>query len=183
MKYQINVLLSEEEYIKFNEFYTFKSFYGKKTGRIIMLLPTIFTLVIIGTVYVIVGINMFSHIFCLFFLIDLIVQFFRRDKFKKKIVQKSIKSLKKQGKLPYMSESVLEFYDDKIIEISKESRTELLYSAIERVSVLKDGTIYLHQNSAQAYPIPNSVFISEINYNEFLEFIKSKCRVIDYFVK
>lgn len=183
MKYKMNIFITEEEYIKFNEFVVFKSFYSKATGGFLKYLPVIFSIVTTILFYIIFGMNWFSNLYCIASVIEIIVHFFRIDKYTRKVVVKSLKISKKQGKLPYDSEMVLEFYDDKIIDISKSSKTELLYSAIERVSVLKDGTIYLHQNQAMSNIIPATIFNSGINYNEFLEFIKSKCSVIDYFEK
>ena len=97
------------------------------------------------------------------------------------ILKMQIKAMKKQGKLAYSPVSEMEFYEEYFAETTPENKTEQKYSAIERVSILSDRTMYIHVNNVMSYILPSPAFESEEQYNKFLAFIKTKCENIDTF--
>ncbi|MBR7133531.1 MAG: YcxB family protein [Clostridia bacterium] len=92
-----------------------------------------------------------------------------------------LKSLKKKGKMGYSPSSVIEFYEDVFVETTPDNKTEQKYSAIERVSIVDNKVIYIHVNNIMSYLLPFSCFESKEQYNEFFEFIKTKCSNIDIY--
>lgn len=92
-----------------------------------------------------------------------------------------MKGLKKKGKMSYSPVSVIEFYDDRLVEITQEQKIEQKYTAIERISVVDNRIIYIHVNHVMAYLLPLTCFESTEQYNDFLAFIKEKCNQIDIY--
>ena len=81
----------------------------------------------------------------------------------------------------YSPISEIEFNDESFIEITADNKTEQKYSAVERVSVLSDKVIYIHINNVMSYILPSSCFESKEQYNNFLDFMRSKCANIDVY--
>ena len=81
----------------------------------------------------------------------------------------------------YSPVSEIEFYDESFVEITPDSKTEQKYSAIERVSVITDKVVYIHVNNVMSYILPLSCFESKEQYNNFLDFVRSKCANIDVY--
>ena len=98
-----------------------------------------------------------------------------------KFVKKEIMNRKKQGKLPFEPNTVMEFYDDYFIDLTPDSKTEVKYSAIDRVSVINDKYIYLHLDSARAHLLTSFCFESKEQYDSFVDFIKTKCKNVDVY--
>ena len=81
----------------------------------------------------------------------------------------------------YSPVSEMEFYDECFVEITPDNKTEQKYSAIERVSVITDKVVYIHVNNVMSYILPLSCFESKEQYNNFLDFVRSKCANIDVY--
>jgi len=92
-----------------------------------------------------------------------------------------IRAMKKNGKMGYSPESVIEFYEESFIETTPENKSEQKYFAIERISIVDNKMIYIHVNNVLAYIIPLSCFESKQQYDDFIEFIKTKCSNIDVY--
>ncbi len=90
-----------------------------------------------------------------------------------------IKTLIKNGKASYSPHSVLIFYEDSFTEETEDIKTEVKYSGIDRISIVENKLIMIHTNSIQAYMLPAICFGSDIKYNSFREFIKTKCAAAD----
>lgn len=74
----------------------------------------------------------------------------------------------------------MEFYEDMFVEITPENRSQVNYSAVDSVYVVKGEIIYIYLNSALAHLIPYSVFESETQFNSFIEFIGNKTKPVIY---
>ena len=181
MKFQFNVNTCDQDYLDYNKFWMLRSHYGKKqmtTFRVI--LAVIFGVSILVLMYggnftfsSFVGIIPMAILLVLFELLlsPLFVLFLKSH----------LKSLKKKGKMGYSSSSVIEFYEDVFIETTPDNKTEQKYSAIERISIVDNKVIYIHVNSIMSYVLPFSCFESNEQYNEFFEFMKTKCANIDIY--
>ena len=181
MKFQFNVNINEEDYLDYNKFWMLRSHYGKKqmsTFRIII--AVIIGLIIFISLYggnftldSFIGIIPMAILLVLYELLlsPLFVLFLKCH----------LKSLKKKGKMGYSPSSVIEFYEDVFIETTPENKTEQKYLSIERVSVVDNKVVYIHVNNIMSYILPFSCFESNEQYNEFLEFIKTKCSNIDVY--
>ena len=181
MKFQFYVNTNDQDYLDYNKFWMLRSHYGKKQ----MTPFRIIFAVIIG-VYILfslyggnftfdsfIGIIPMAIFLILFELLlsPLFVLFLKSH----------LKSLKKKGKMGYSPSSVIEFYEDFFIETTPDNKTEQKYSAIERVSVVDNKVVYIHVNNIMSYILPFSCFESNEQFNEFFEFIKTKCSNIDVY--
>ena len=174
MKFQFNIDLTDKDYTDFNVFWQTKSRYGKKMliiFRIILLIP-------ISTLSAVLDIGLsaesiISGILLLIIPQLLVIPFF------KLIAKIQIKALIKNGKPPYSPHSVLTFYEDCFTEETEDIKTEVKYSGIDRISIVENKLIMIHTNSVQAYLLPAICFGSDIKYNSFKEFIKTKCAAVD----
>jgi len=89
------------------------------------------------------------------------------------LVRLQIKSLKKQGKLPYNKNVQLQFDEENYTEIGDISETKIKYTTIEKV-VEGRIAIYLYIGAIQATIVPYSVFETVEQKHNFLAFINSK---------
>lgn len=176
MKFQFNIDLTDKDYTDFNVFWQTKSRYGKKmliTLRIFLLLlcfvPTLSAVLDMGFS----AESVIPGILWIIIIQLLVVPFF---KLTAKIY---IKILIKNGKAPYSPHSVLTFYEDSFTEETEDIKTEVKYSGIDRISIVENKLIMIHTNSVQAYLMPAICFGSDIKYNSFKEFIKTKCAAVD----
>lgn len=179
MKFQFQVNVSENQYIDYNKFWTLKSPYGKK--QLIILRGMILVMVLVFVFLTLFSENLQPNAFiaCIPFFIMLIVCQALLPRFLAFTVESHIKSLKKKGKMAYSSTSVMEFYDDVFTETTPDNKLEQKYSSVERISVVNKKVIYIHVNNFMAYIIPVSVFQSQEQYEEFMQFIKTKCAHAD----
>ena len=181
MKFRYDVIINDQDYLDYNTFWVLKSPYGKKqikTFRLaIAVMFFIFFLISLSlgkfTPDSFLGIIPMAILFVLF-------QTFL-SKFFKWILKGQIKSLKNSGKMGYSPNSVIEFGEESFTETTPENKTEHKYSAVERVSVIENKIIYIHVNNVMSYLIPFSCFQTNSQYNEFLNFIKTKCVNVDFY--
>ncbi len=182
MNFQFKVTTTEEEYFDFNKFHALRSEYGKKQlmrMRIFTAIPFILGMGFFAFPMIKNGYNPFDLIGLLF----LAAVFASFEILLPRLIEHSVKAniaaLKKNGKLPYSASSLLEFHDDKFIEITETNKTEQSYSAIERIDVIEGKTIYFFTSAISAFILPLSCFNSQAEYDEFTAFIKTKCEKIN----
>ena len=181
MKFHFNVNTNDQDYLDYNKFWMLRSHYGKKqmtTFRLVFaFIFGVYMLILLcgggftfdsflGTIPLAIALVVFQLLLSPLFVLFL---------------KSHLKSLKKKGKMGYSPSSVIEFYEDCFIETTPENRTEQKYSAIERVSVVDNKVVYIHVNNIMSYILPVSCFESKKQYDEFFEFINTKCSTIDIY--
>lgn len=187
MKYQFRYSLSKEDYLKFSEFQA--TAVNNKEPHIVYrwLAP-------IG--FVILSLIQFqeldTHFFIrtAFYAVISILWIFIISKPSTKRLSKSnsaakyisrqltkltIGAIKKSGKLPYGRETLTQFDEDFVISVTDGIETKAGYTSLDKIGV-GDCAVYLFIDALLAIVIPYSVFETEEQRNEFLEYIKSKCR-------
>ena len=181
MKFQFNVNTTDKDYFDYNKFWMLRSHYGKKQ-------MTTFRVVFAVIIGVYIFISLYGGNFTFDSFIGIIPMAILLILFEVLLsplfvlfLKSHLKSLKKKGKMGYSPSSVIEFYEDVFIETTPDNRTEQKYSAIERVSVVDNKVVYIHVNNIMSYILPFSCFESKEQYNEFFEFIKTKCSNIDIY--
>ncbi len=180
MKFQFNVNLSEQDYLDFNLFLNLKSHYGKGQMKTIRILLAIMCVFMIGVFLLLGGFSGTARV--LFLVFGIIVMIFSQlflEKTFARTLKKQMRNLKKRGKMAYSPESVLEFYEDVLVETTPENRNEQKYSSIERISIVDKKVIYIHISNLAAYLLPVSCFESKEQFDGFLSFIKTKCDTVD----
>lgn len=176
--FKFNVNLTDNDYLEYNKFWNFRSHYGKHQ----LIFMRVILAVVIGIFVLVSFIQKGFSTSTLVSVIPLLILLTLLEIFLKKYITFTLKSqlnsLKKKGKEAYSPVSTLEFYDDYLVEITENNKTEQKYSSIERVSLI-NGTVYLHVNNMMAYIIPISSFENKMHYDRFVEFIKTKISIID----
>lgn len=181
MQFQLDVILSEKDYLAFNQFHALQSEYGKKLikkGRCYVagctaLCAVLFLVLrgwtVVSAVFVIV-LGLFTALYLLLY-----------GKITKRIVKWQIKTLKKMGKLPFDAVSRLEFYEDKLVDISEGKRVEQSYDGLERICVIKDRFVLLYNSSMSANILPIPQLKEQLDLKEFLSFLSRKCAAVSYY--
>lgn len=176
MKFQFNIDLTDKDYTDFNVFWQTRSRYGKKMLLILRIFLLLLCFVTTLSAVLDMGFSAESVIPGILWviLIQLLVA-----PFFKLTAKIYIKILIKNGKPPYSPHSVLTFYEDSFTEETEDIKTEVKYSGIDRISIVENKLIMIHTNSVQAYLLPAICFGSDIKYNLFKDFIKTKCAAVD----
>ena len=179
MHFKFDITLTDRDYLDYNIFWTLKSPYGKKqlftfriTIAVIMLVIALLSLYGGGfSPKAWLGIIPYA---VLLLLLELLL-----DRFFVWSIKGQLASLKKKGKMGYSPLSKMEFYEQSFVEMTPQNKTEQIYSAIERVSIIRDKIVYLHVNNVMSFLIPFSCFASREQCDAFIAFIKTKCNNVD----
>ena len=88
-------------------------------------------------------------------------------------MKSNLTAMQKNNTLPFDSKIRLELGDENICQITENSETKVIYSDIEKITQ-GPNAIYVYISATQAFIMPFSVFDSDIQRNEFLEFLRKK---------
>ena len=80
----------------------------------------------------------------------------------------------KKEKRPYTPDYKIEFYDDYIVEITENSKSEFKYDVLYKIAVNEGKAIYIYRNALVAQLIPFGAFATDTDRIEFLDFINAK---------
>ena len=181
MHYQLNIKLTDEDYLAFNVFHNLESKDGKKMvikGRMIF---SGMILLLSAAYLLLKGWGIESVIYLALVIIISAIYLVRYKKGMIRSMRNHINRLKKKGKLPFDPESTLEFYEDRFVEITPTCRSERDYHILERICVLKDRYLLLYNSSIGAYILPIPQIKKQTNLQEFLDFIMSKCSTVEHY--
>ena len=181
MLFQLNIHLSEDDYLSYNTFHALESAYGKKMlnkSRIILILVTVIPAALVIQLK---GLTKFSVIYAALSLLFLSLYMIFREKGIVHNIKSNIKHLKQAGKLPFDPISTIEFYEDKMVEITALERSEHSYLMIERVCVVQDRYLFLYRSSLSAYILPIEQVKAQVNQADFIAFLSKKCTVVEYY--
>lgn len=181
MNFRFQISLTENDYLEFNKFHMLKSPYGAKNIRnfriaIIFLIGFFVLLSLILGHFTLDALINIIPLLILLVISQLLLKYFFVF-----IIKRNISRLKKKGKMPYSLSSRMEFGENSFVETTEENKIEQKYSSIERISIIKERYVYIHTNSVMAYILPMNSFESKEQYNEFLDYIKTKCTHIDFY--
>ena len=185
MKYQLNIELSEQDYIEFNEFCLLRSHY-KMASKITGMRGLFAMLVAVLVMSLLIRGDFSTYAFLSIIpllILFVVLQLCLSKPFFVRIIKKTVDAQKKSGKMAFSPSAVMEFYEDGFVETTSDSKTEQKYERVERISVVDNKMIYIHTNSITAYIVPVSCFESKEQCGEFIEFLKTKCENIDVYQK
>ena len=174
MKYSFDISLSEKDYYEFNFYHLFNSEHGKKgILRSRLLVPVIFVLSLVY--FAVKGAQAEALVFSgVFFLVISIIWFFSVKPLEKFLLKLRISSMLKKEKRPYTPDYKIEFYDDYIVEITENSKSEFKYDVLYKIAVNEGKAIYIYRNALVAQLIPFGAFATDTDRIEFLDFINAK---------
>ena len=179
MLYQLCVQLTEQDYLDYNTYVAVRSPYGRRSRRIIWLVMAgLFLLVILSGVYYgdFSGENLPAQLMVM--ALPVLLGVFM-PAITKRSIKAQVKSMKKHGKMGYSPSSVVEFYEDVFVEKTPDTKTELAYTAVERISVVDGRVLYLHLSNVSACILPLSCFASQEQFAAFWAFIQTKCPKVE----
>ena len=174
--YSFSYQLEDTDYLEFNKFHYSTAPGHKRLERAVLAFAVIasagFTFLRFagGDVYD------FAAAAIAGFLVALIIFVILRLTFKpltELILRMYIKSIKKDGKLPFGRNVQLTFEDDFFIESTEVAQTKQQYAVVEKV-MEGQRAVYIYTGAMQALIIPVSVFENNERKHEFLSFINSK---------
>ena len=184
MQYRFQIVLTDDDYLNYNLFHVLRSPYKAKATKQARVLVNLIMVVMVLALLIFDRFRPSSLFAAAVALCYVLIYNLR---YKKSIIAAYKRMLKKQkaiGKLGYTPESTLEFGEDFLVETSADNKNEQKYSAVERISVVKDRYVYLHPNSVGAYIIPMSTFASVEEYQAFFEFARANISEnIDFYEK
>ena len=183
MPFKLNIFLTDNDYYEINKFTITNLRYGKKLLFFLRILFVVMVLFVPVTVFISDGITNETVInlipsFILLLLLELLL-----NPFMNLSLKLSLSLLKKNGKMPYSQNSVMEFDEEHFTETTDTNRTEHPYSAIANISIIKDKYIFIHINQMMAYIIPFHSFDTPNKRGDFLNFLNSKCSEIKFYKK
>lgn len=181
MLFKINIRFTEEDYLAFNTFHSFKSAQAKKQIRKSCFSHIAITAFIVVLVISILGWTTFSIVYSTLLGLYTILRILLLRKRINRNIKSRIKQLKEKGKLPFDPESTLEFYEDKLVEITPAKRTEQNYTIFERICIVKDRYIFLYFSSVGAYTLPLAQVNAQVNLDDLLSFLAGKRITIEYY--
>lgn len=179
MNYCFDYTITKEDYYKFNKFNSLKSPYGKKVVLFLRIFFSVFLLV--NLLLSILPINGDSEevltqilgIITLYIILNVIFNLFIKPFFIL-LIKLYVRFLNNKKKKCFSENNKLGFFDDKFIETTEFAKTELNYNAIDNISVIPENVIYIHLNRMIAIIIPFNAFESKKQFDEFVEFLKTK---------
>lgn len=179
MKFSLNITLTEEDYLTFNNFHAIESKQAQKTIKKTRSIFIIAMAALMVLFVVFNGWDTFSATYVILLGIFTVVYSVFFKKLMQHNVKAQVKHLKKTGKLPFDSAATLEFYDDKVVEITPSKRIEQSYDVLEKICLLPGRYIFLYTSSVGAYILPVYQVNAQIGKDEFWDFISEKCKTIE----
>lgn len=181
MRYQFNITLTEEDYLAFNNFHSFESHHSKKAIRKARLSYLAAMGILAAIAVLITGFSMLSLLYLGLVASFSLVYMLMFKKILLNNMKNQIKRMKKTGRLPYEAVSTMEFYEDRMAEISPTSRTEESYAVLERLCIVKDRYIFLYRSSISAYILPIAQIQDQVNMEDLITFLSQKCKTTEHY--
>ena len=183
MRYELQIRLTEEEYIASNIFHTTRSPYGQQSSRRLKWLVAGLLALAVVMSFVLRGVNESTVLYAV--LVALLGGLFlwRFDRFFSRSMKRTVKQMTKTGKKPYAPESTLIFTEEGILEITPEAKTERQWSSVERLCLVEGKVWYLYLNSAAAFILPVAQLDAQTDIGELYRFLEGKCPAVDRFGK
>lgn len=87
---------------------------------------------------------------------------------------RTIRKMKKDGKLPYAKETKVEFLEDEIIQKTDQQEHKYSYTVVEKICE-SEKAMYIYVNAVQAVIVPKNCFRDTEEKNQLLDFLREKC--------
>lgn len=181
MRFQLDITLTEEDYLAYNIFHALESLQGKKQLRKRRIFYISITLIVLACALLLVGWTPFSIALIVVLGLYTVLYLLLLKKMISSNIKAHIKQLKKAGKLPIDPVSTIEFYEDKMVDASPGKRSEQSYTVLERICVVKNRFVLLYNSSISANILPFSQIQAQLEQEEFLRFLSEKCNCIEYY--
>lgn len=150
---KITVTMNDSDYIKFNEYHMHNSTQGKRMLVIYRLIvPIVSIITLMGLTKSSVSRETLIAEIAILTILS-VLWFIKSPKLMLKVIGKSIAENKKDGKLPYTQNAVLEFLHDAMIETTDSSMKKVSYFEVSRIGYT-DEHIFIFFGAMEAFVIP-----------------------------
>ena len=171
--FQFHYTLTEDDYIKFNMNHALNTKAGKKTGLILKsLVPCIFVAMIVLSLS-----NGISHSSLIteivIFTIVSILWVILYKKIILRNIKKSMRMMKKSGRLPYNINGTMTFDENLICDTAPTQETKTSYNLIEAIYTTNDA-IYIYNSAVTAFILPYRFIENQATFNSFVDFLQAK---------
>ena len=184
MRFSFNVRLTDEDYLLFNEFALKNSDMNKRAD--------IITKALVSIIFILSALNIITTngtgtvsavaliVLAVMWLIFMLCSKRANAVFTKFFTRMLIKG---KAKKPYTPDSVLEFYDGFFKEIAPDNKSEINYTALDKITVIKNRYVFLFLDGVRGYVVPFSCFESEAQEKKFIDFLSTVCSKTELFDK
>lgn len=175
MLYQLDLTFTEEDYLASDYFFSLQSMTAKKHIRKGFLRTSAILAAFVVLVFLVSGWTTWSIAYAVFvglyFLLHIVLY---RPRVKRRL-RKTLKS--RCAAFPRATK--MEFYEDKFVEYTPEKRIEQTYKTLEKICLINDRYVYLCECNSLVYILPISQMRAQLNQDEFLHFLYSKCSTVE----
>lgn len=175
--FEFKFTLGDEDYVLFNQYHLLNSPLGKKS---LMNCRLSFPAVALALILIFWIVGLDSSLIlteAIVMIISSILWVVFSKKILLKTMSRKIVKMKKGSRLPYSSEGTLTFDGESIHEVTLNTDNRTNYRLIEKIAVTEKA-IYIYFSSVQAYILPLTAFSSDLEKQQFLEFITSKVNTL-----
>lgn len=181
MRYVLQIHLTEDDFTNFNVFHVNRSPYsGSMTGGLKKLVAVVYA-VLIAMNFLRDGVNGHSVTYALVLVGFGGLLIWKMDSLFAFVTRRTMKRMKKSGKMPYSDDSRMEFYEDRLVEITGAGRMERTWESVERLCYVEGKVWYLYMSNSSAFVLPVEQIKSQVDIGEFRRFLESKCPCVERF--
>lgn len=175
--YKFECVTTDKDYYDFNMYHAWYSPDAKKQVWFSRLyVPAL--LLIMFIVYIIQCDDLYTlAVEFLFFAIISIAWIFMIKPISIFFLKRNIKSMNKKGNKAYSEYSLIEFTEDCFTETTDKAKTQYQYNAVYKIRVNEPKAIYIYINSVIACIVPLSLFETEDEKKNFIEFLCQKTKL------
>ncbi len=181
MLFQLNTAVTEEEYKAYLLFDSLESLRGKQNIRKARLARLFFLPVFLFSCFYFWNRSPSFALFGAAMFLYYLIQILFLKMIIKRNVNRYINNAKKEGRSLFDPFAQYEFYEEKFIESSPETRVEQNYSAIRQIHIVKERYILLYTFKSVVYVLPIPQVKAQLDEKEFVTFLSSKCANVEYY--
>lgn len=184
MLFSFNIKLNDEDYLLFNEFALKNSDMNKKTDIITKILISLIFILSVLNLVLTNGLTPVTVVAAVFLIVMWLI-FMLCSKRANAVFTKFFTRMliKGKAKKPYTPDSVLEFYDGFFKEIAPDNKSEINYTAIEKIAVVENRYVFLFLDQIRGYVVPFACFENEAQKKEFVDFLGTICNKTEFYGK
>lgn len=171
--FEFHYNITEDDYVKFNLNHSLHTKIGKRTVLTMQLcVPCIFAVLIL--------LSLIKDISFSFLMTQIIIYgigsifwiiFYRKSILRN--IKKSVRTMKKSGRLPYTENGTLIFDENYICEHTALQETKTAYSLIEAIYTTNEA-LYIYNSAISAIMLPYRFIESQEVFNSLMDFLQEK---------
>lgn len=180
MSFFLNIAPTDDDFLLFQVFFSLYTEKGaqtiKKTRLLVLCSIAVVALFCYSMSYSFIATLEFTVLYSIFAVLYLVFH----KRLLKKAIMKGVKRMIEDDPNLFDKISVLEFYEDRLIERTPDKTIEEMYSRIRAVYVVPDKAVYLMDGTSSGFIIPMSQLRMQADERSFINFISRRCGLPEY---